>query len=359
MPENYFADTMSCRILTFVRHFLLICAIAFCSPLWGTSTDSLSAIIDSAFRFLNDGKEDSAFLTAIKVNPRTLPNPLQTHASRLGLAALHSQPSSRPWIEWNALFDPKIWSLEEKMDLSRQAFDAGLFPVGSMWMNYGEHETGARHAWEILKVRLAASQGHWKEAGERLDTWEDNTARRESSGEVLFWQGWLALHQHHVDAADTLFTLASAYVEESSAQRALEYRQALLIDSSQALYDYIRGLPESPLPDSLRSSSLAKVPESSPLNPYALWQSSLISRKAGDKNRELLLLQSVSKDISTLPGRKATARLAKLQFEPRFPDSAMAAYERLLLQYQQGVPPEFAKSRIQALRNGTPQKLIP
>jgi hypothetical protein len=208
----------------------------------------------------------------------------------------------------------------------------------------------------VVWLRQEASQGHWKEVDAKLKSWNNDPRRREGGGEVLFWQGWAALHQHRRDQADTLFTLASAYVGEAISQRALEYRYAVLLDSGEALYAYVRGLPESPLPDSSRKLSLGRIPAASPLYAYGLWERSLISKKDGDKYGELAVLRELAKNPSTLAGRLATARLALLRFEPDHPDSAMAAYERLLLQYQQGVPSEFAKSRVQAMRNKAVQK---
>jgi hypothetical protein len=210
-----------------------------------------------------------------------------------------------------------------------------------------------------VQVRREASQGRWKEADARLNAWKNDPRRREGGGEVLFWQGWAALHQHRREEADTLFILASAYTDQAVSQRALEYRLALLLDSSQALYAYIRGLPESPLPDSLRSSALKEIPTSSPLYPYGVWETAMMAEKKGDKAAELALLQELAASLSSLPGRKAQARLAWLKFEPNSKDSAMSAYERLLLQYQQGVPSEFARSRVQILRGETPSKSAP
>src|SRR5690606_11094583 len=104
-----------------------------------------------------------------------------------------------------------------------------------------------RHRREIAAARLSAARGDWRAVDSRLAAWKENGARGEGSGEILFWQGWSALHQGRRERADTLFVLASAYAGQPGskrAQEALEYRFAALLDNSPALLDYLRGLPE-------------------------------------------------------------------------------------------------------------------
>lgn len=207
------------------------------------------------------------------------------------------------------------------------------------------------HGDEIARARASAAQGNWKATDSLLRSWKDNPARSGGSGEVLFWQGWSALHQGRRAPADSLFLLASAYVDEDISQRALEYRYALLLDTTAALTAYARGLPESPLPDSLRLVSLRSVPASSPLYPEARWQEAVLL-EAKHSPEAFAVLEDLSRHPNTVAGRRAAAHLAFLQ-EPEHSDSALAAYERLLLEYQQGVPSEFARNRMQTLKNRT------
>ncbi len=309
--------------------------------------------IDSAFRLINAGQATLAIKQAQTLNPSTLPVSLYSHASRLALAGLRAQPGNHAWLNWAARFDTKVWIPEEKFRLVEEALDAGESQIASSLLGNPAPANlpALRQKWEIFSARLKAASGNWKETETRLGSWKNNPDRREGSGEILFWQGWVALHQHHLNDADTLFTLASAYADEDASQKALEYRQALMADSTPALYAYIRGLMESPLPDSLRLASLKNVPTSSPLHPYSLWEAAQISERTGDKAGELQFLEELAMGPTSLPGRKAAMHLARFQLEPNKRDSAMAAYERLLLHYQQGVPSEFAKSRVKRLRD--------
>ena len=121
--------------------------------------------------------------------------------------------------------------------------------------------------------------------------------------------------------------------------------------AEQLSRDFLRGLPESPANDSARRASLQRVPLSSPLYPMARWEQYLALEKSGSP-KAFEVLEDLARDPSSMPGRKAAVRWAYVKLESESPDSALAAYERLLLEYQQGVPAEFARSRIQALKSG-------
>lgn len=209
-----------------------------------------------------------------------------------------------------------------------------------------------RHDRKILSARLAASRGDWKRTDSVLRAWNDHPARARGSGEILFWQGWSALHQGRIAQADSLLVLASAYAGGNRAQDALEYRFFALLENPPVLQEYLRGLPESPLPSRLRSASLKRVPEESRLRPYALWHLALLlERQEGEAGpaSAMEILRTLAANAETLPGRRAAARLAFLR-EKTSPDSALSDYESLLLQHQQGIPSEFARERIQKLR---------
>jgi hypothetical protein len=209
-----------------------------------------------------------------------------------------------------------------------------------------------RHRREIAGARLAAARGDWRGADARLEAWKRDPARGEGSGEILFWQGWSALHQGRRERADSLFVLAGAYAGQpgsTRAQEALEYRFAALLDASPLLTEYLRGLPESPLPDSLRLAALARVTSASRLRPEAQWQLALLHQLRGDSLEARATLSALAADPSTLAGRRAAARLNRAR-EDAAPDSAQRGYEALLLRQQQGVPSEFARKRLQELR---------
>ena len=240
---------------------------------------------------------------------------------------------------------------DEPLDKAENALESGRWREADSLLSAAPEGQGSRHRREILKARLAGSRGQWREAENRLKAWKENPARRESTADLLFWQAWAALHRQKRREADSLLVLASAYAREPASQKALEYRYALWLDSGAALRDFLRGLPESPAPDSARLAALLRVPPPSPLYPHARWEQYLVLEKSGNR-KAFEVLEDLARDPSTLPGRKAAARWAYVKLESESPDSALAAYERLLLEYQQGVQAEFARNRIQALTSG-------
>ena len=231
--------------------------------------------------------------------------------------------------------------------------DAGRIHEADSLFAASSESDGSRHRREILTARLAAAQGNWKKTDARLRLWKNNADRTQGSGEIFFWLGWSALHQGKKTEADSLFVQASAYTSERTpgrgAQEALEYRFAALLETSPALIDYLRGLSESPLPDSMRLNALERLPKNSRLYPYGQWQLALLLDVLGDTTRSREVLSTLAANPGSLPGRKAAARLNYLR-ESTLPDSAKTGYEGLLMKQQQGVSSEFARKRLQNLR---------
>jgi hypothetical protein len=221
-----------------------------------------------------------------------------------------------------------------------------------------------RQRLELLDARLAASRGDWRGAETRLRAWRASSERREGSGTVLFWLGWAALHQARLAEGDSLMVLASAYGDDARAQDALEYRFAALMENGPALQDYLRGLPESPLPQNLRLASLERVPTTSRLSGYARLRLALSLEAAGDTARSRPLLDTLAQNIRSIPGRRAAAYRALLH-ERRVPGGspeltplpslrvrpeALKEWEEILVSGQQGVIAEIARKRIKTLR---------
>jgi hypothetical protein len=267
-------------------------------------------------------------------------------------ADLLSSHSAEPC--WNQIPERQLQEAVQKLNeetrltLSEDALDQGHPGIAAVTVPASAGSPAFRQRLEILQARLAACRGHWQETDARLEAWKIDPERSEGSGAILFWQGWSALHQGHRGQADSLFILASAYVEENRSQSALEYRYAMLVDRGQGLLDFIHGLPESPWPDSGRLLSLQSLTAASPLYPEGRWQLALLLEKSGKRPAAIAVLEDLEKQSSALPGRRAAALLAFLKEE--HPDSAIAAYERLLLEYQQGVPAEFARNRMKTLK---------
>ncbi len=351
MCKKYFDSGKISRILP--QMLLPLFVLFSLSTAGAIEKDSAAIRIDLAFRLLNSGKTDSAELQARTLEPAAFPAALKSHASRLALAGLRMNPGSHAWLDWTAKFDPKTWNPQERLWILDQALDAGYVqPFPPLFEIFSAPNPILRHQWEILQARREGLQQRWKEVDAQLANWKNNPDRKTGSGEILFWQAWANFYQGHQAEAETLLVLSSAYTEESASQQALEYRFTLQLDTGENLKAYFLGLPESPFSSSARLNSLQKIPVSSPLHPYALLEMTRLYRQSGKKIEEVAALKELSRDLSTLPARRALIRLARLRFEPANPDSAMAAYENLLLQYQQGVPSEFAKSRVQSFRNG-------
>ncbi len=235
-----------------------------------------------------------------------------------------------------------------------RALDAGdILLADSLFAGIAEppadRAPSARHRYEIAAARLAASRGDWRKTDETLRSWQRHPARREGSGEVLFWRGWSAMHQARPEEADSLLVLASAYGGDTRSQDALEYRFAGLRENGPALQSYLRGLPESPLPHPLRLASLHQVPPGTALHQDARWQLVLLQEIRGDTARSRPLLDTLAAAPGSLPGRRAAAYRALLK-EHHSPDTALAVYETLLMRQQQGVTAEIARQRVRILR---------
>lgn len=230
-----------------------------------------------------------------------------------------------------------------------RALDAGdIARAESLYALPGD-DPGARHRREILGARLAASRGDWRGVDAALTAWNGSPARLEGTGEVLFWLGWSALHQARGARADSLFVLASAYQDDERSRDALEYRYAALLDNGPALQSYLRGLPESPLPHSLRLASLAQVASPSSLYPYARWHLALLHEARGDTTLSRPLLDTLARQGRGIAARRASLYLGLLR-ERHAPDTALAIYEALLVRNQQGAAAETARKRAQNLR---------
>lgn len=204
----------------------------------------------------------------------------------------------------------------------------------------------------LLAARLDAARGDWNGARTRLESWLSSPIRTGSTGEVHFWLAWTALHQQEAGRADPLLVLASADTASPRARDALEYRFALLLETGPALTDYLRGLPESPLPRNLRRAVLEKIQPDSRLYPSALWELARISRLEGRTGDFIDILQQLS-SLDSPQGRRSAALLAFLQ-EGGAPDSAISRYENLLFQEQNGPIAEFSRARLRLFRPQTP-----
>lgn len=205
----------------------------------------------------------------------------------------------------------------------------------------------------LLKAQAQLAMGKPKEAARTLTALKRDPKRKEGTGPILFWQGCLALEQGRFASADSLMVLASAYTGGEEAQRALEYRFFLLLDTAAGPRPhFFRGLPESPHSPSDRRQSLDRVAQDSPLWPFAQLEKAQIHLQNGDPDSAEAVFDAVSKrSPDRLAGFQAEAKAAfTAEKLPGGKQAALARYEDLLIKYQQGVIPEFSRGRIKALK---------
>lgn len=204
----------------------------------------------------------------------------------------------------------------------------------------------------LLKAQAQLALGNPKDAGKTLDALKKDPRRKEGTGPILFWQGCLALDQGRFAPAESLMVLASAYTGAEESQRALEYRFFMLLDTGAARPHFFKGLPESPHGPGDRARSLDRVPQESPLWPFAQLEKAQIHLQNGDPDSAEAVFDSVSKrSPDKLAGFQAEAKAAfTAEKLPGGRQAALARYEDLLIKYQQGVIPEFSRGRIKALK---------
>lgn len=312
------------------------------------------AILERAERYHAFGRWDYADGVLEKGHWRSFPKPMQGLARALWLRARYRME------DWKAIAAetaglPKGSLTDEEDCLVATALVRLGRPQDALdrlarLESRGESEWGYRA--QFLKARALLSLGRPAEASRALETLKRGAHRREGTGPILFWQGWLALHQRRIQAADSLLVLASAYTGTEESQRALEYRYWLVLDTGSAATDFFRGLAESPLSPADRSEALDKVPESSLLWPHARLEKAQILVAEGQAERARAVLDTASRRSQDriLAGRAEALAAWLREKTPEGRAAALARYENLLIEYQQGVVPEFTRGRIRALK---------
>ncbi|MDQ3001835.1 MAG: hypothetical protein M3Y08_11320 [Fibrobacterota bacterium] len=204
----------------------------------------------------------------------------------------------------------------------------------------------------LLKAQAQLAMGRPKEAEQTLTSLKRDPKRQEGTGPILFWQGCLALDQGRFPAAESLMVLASAYTGAQEAQRALEYRFFMLLDTGSARPHFFRGMPESPHSPAERAKSLDRVVDQSGLWAFAQLEKAQIHLQNGNPDSAEAVFDAVSKRSSDrLAAFQAEAKAAfTVEKLPGGRQAALARYEDLLIKYQQGVIPEFSRGRIRALK---------
>lgn len=312
------------------------------------------AALERAGRYHQSGYWDYAAEILERTGWRTYPKPWQAMGRALFLrvrfqledwAAIAAETAAVPKGVLTEEEDYIAAAASLRLGKAPESLDRlGRFPAS------GESQWGYRA--QLLKSRALLSLGRLPEAAKVLDALKRDPRRREGTGPILFWQGWLALQQGRQAPAESLLVLASAYTGTDESQRALEYRYWILLDSGAARSEFFRGLAESPLSPGDRIRSLDKVPGTSPLWPYARIEKAQILAGMGRVDSARAVLDdAVRHSANPLVGLKAEAMAAYLQEKaPGGRAAALARYEDLLIKYQQGVVPEFSRGRIRALK---------
>jgi tetratricopeptide (TPR) repeat protein len=313
-----------------------------------------SLVLDRAQRFHSLGYWDYASRLLDKVGWRKLPKAWYPQARALYLrnayqlkdwaavAAETEGPRSPPLTE-----EEELIAAGAAVELGRP--DAALPRIRTLGIK-------AESPWSfqarLLEARALLSQGKPAEAAAVLDGLKRNPMRKQSSGPILFWQGRVALQRGRFAAAESLLVLASAYTGNEEAQRALEYRHWLLLDTTAARVQFFRGLPEAPHPPAERMRALDAVPADSPLWTYARLEKAQIWLELRNPDSARAVFEEAARlSRDAKPALEAEAKAAFLAEKlPGGRDAALARFEDLLIKYQQGVVPEFSRGRIKALK---------
>ncbi len=207
------------------------------------------------------------------------------------------------------------------------------------------------HRARILRARTLILSGNPQEALRLLRREKTGKQREAGTGPLLFWEAIASLHLNRYQAADSLFMQASAYAGSEEAQRSLQYRNWLMLDTSTtARRAFFHGLDEAPQPPEMRLDSLKAVPAASPLFPHARMEMAYRLLETESPDAALEILEKLASSGTDPLAVKAKA-LAAFILEARLQASekAVVKYRSLLLEYQQGVFPEFSRRRMRSL----------
>jgi hypothetical protein len=213
---------------------------------------------------------------------------------------------------------------------------------------WGKQIHGAsQEPFQLLTALAWVGKGKGPLARQKLQEWKDSPQRTLSNGAVLNAQGWVAGYLGHWSQADSLWTLASAYLDEPNIQATLEMRRGLALDT-QSMPAWMKGQFTSPFPISEKRRALSTIPTQSKLWGDAQWLLSRWALAMGETEEAKRILGQLAQQTQNSQSIPAKAALARL-LETDHPGQAIAEYENLLVESQQGVPAEFARERLRQL----------
>ncbi len=204
----------------------------------------------------------------------------------------------------------------------------------------------------ILLVEVNLARGDLKTAKDLIQKEKSNPYRKGGTGTVLFWESVLRLFENEFAKADSLLILSSAYTGEEFCQRALKYRQWLMLDTNSEYRTYFfKGLKESALSVKERIKNLVRVPIISPLWAHSQLEiAGILAENKQFKEAGTILSELIKSGQDQWIVMLAQSKNAFIK-ETIMPTSqkVLAIYDAILLKYQQGIISEFARERIQYL----------
>jgi len=204
----------------------------------------------------------------------------------------------------------------------------------------------------LINAERLISENNYQKADKLLSKEKTNPDRLDDSGTLLFWMALVSLFEERYSRADSLLVLATSYINEDHTSRALEIRNWLIMDTlSSNRKAFFKGLKEAGLNSGQKLTSLAKIPQNSPLWPHARFEMAGLFQHNGKSDSALVLLKSISsksKDTWMAFNSHAIANFKEEEFKKYA--MSIAIYNDILVKYQQGVISEFSRERIKALK---------
>ncbi len=202
---------------------------------------------------------------------------------------------------------------------------------------------------QLLSAYALVGQGQVSQARKIVDKLKQSSHRQLSNGAVLNAQAWLEAYAEHWHLADSLWAIATAYLDEPWIMTALDMRRLILLDTA-ALGEFTKARLEAPYPISQKRQRLNAISPGSKLWGEAQWLAARYALGAGEWEKAKQHWTSLAEkghEPKSLQARVALARLAEVDH----PGQAIAGFEDLLVESQQGPAAELARERLRALEN--------
>jgi hypothetical protein len=324
---------------------------------------SLGPWLEAARHLQVTGHLSAAFTALNQADPRVGNTPTLQKITALQLAleaglSTEQYSLAAQWAESASTWAPQLLESQNQdgspvvsSSLRHAAIAAclqdGRLEAASLWMK----PAWPKSDWDrrdLMQARLFLGQGKPAMAEKILTQLKTSPQRLIGNGTLLQAQGFVAAWQAKTIAADSLWTQASAYVELAETQITLEWRRLLNLDTGVVLSKIIQAQPESPKSVSEKMALLETIPRSSPLWVEAQWQSARYLQGQGKVKQAQQRYEALAKEGNHPRQTEAKAQLAFLLETTDMPQ-AIANFESLLVESQQGVSAEFARERLRQI----------